>query len=350
MKVGPPLGVPLPLQPVLGGKGDERAAGGFEELLEALSLAEMPATPAAIHRAPEILPEIGSLPQQFQDASLAVEIALDLGQSNGLYVGPSQPARSGHVETAFAAIRQLLESAHRDQSDAVRRRRPIAIDAVELAAPPALRAVASVPHNDPNVARPRMQVARLAASAPPPQPIASEATPLRTAPREPTKPADSVHLHLPPGESMRAAERIGGLPPTTENWQPVLRSATPQHQRQPATPAQQSTDIAPSKPVTAGYVEPKTASLKAPRPAPPPAQSASAKPAANRDPALAGPDSGQAMFSAQLQAAEGGVRVILRLPRLTEAERGELAARIGQLLDGFGHRRREIVIQENGTV
>lgn len=67
-------------------------------------------------------------------------------------------------------------------------------------------------------------------------------------------------------------------------------------------------------------------------------------------PALSEADAGrQSRFAAQLLATEGGLRVMLRLPRLSDGERGELEARLGQLLEAFGHRRREIVIQEIGT-
>lgn len=54
-------------------------------------------------------------------------------------------------------------------------------------------------------------------------------------------------------------------------------------------------------------------------------------------------------FAAQLLAAEGGLRVMLRLPRLSADERSELETRLGQMLESFGHRRREIVIQEIAT-
>jgi hypothetical protein len=64
------------------------------------------------------------------------------------------------------------------------------------------------------------------------------------------------------------------------------------------------------------------------------------------------PDTGAARhsrFAAQLLAAESGLRVMLRLPRLSEDERSELQARLGQLLESYGHRQREIVIQEIAT-
>ena len=51
-------------------------------------------------------------------------------------------------------------------------------------------------------------------------------------------------------------------------------------------------------------------------------------------------------FGAHLHAAEGGLRLLLRVPRLAEGERVEIEARATQLFERFGHRRHAIVIHE----
>jgi hypothetical protein len=69
-----------------------------------------------------------------------------------------------------------------------------------------------------------------------------------------------------------------------------------------------------------------------------------------RPPLPPGTGSGQlSRFAAQLLATEGGLRVLLRLPHLSDAERGDLELRLGRLLESFGHRRSEIVIHETAT-
>ena len=51
-------------------------------------------------------------------------------------------------------------------------------------------------------------------------------------------------------------------------------------------------------------------------------------------------------FGAQLIAFEGGLRLLLRLPRLADGERAELDAGLTRLFESFGHRNHEIVIHE----
>jgi hypothetical protein len=54
-------------------------------------------------------------------------------------------------------------------------------------------------------------------------------------------------------------------------------------------------------------------------------------------------------FGAQLLAFEGGLRLVLRVPRLADNERTELEAALAHLFERFGHRRHEIVINEIGN-
>jgi|GEM_PF-1247914 len=51
-------------------------------------------------------------------------------------------------------------------------------------------------------------------------------------------------------------------------------------------------------------------------------------------------------FAAQLMAAENGLRLLLKLPRLDDGERKELEARVARLMEGFGHRQHELVIRQ----
>ncbi|KPL68265.1 hypothetical protein SZ64_09110 [Erythrobacter sp. SG61-1L] len=51
-------------------------------------------------------------------------------------------------------------------------------------------------------------------------------------------------------------------------------------------------------------------------------------------------------FGAQLISAEGGLRLVLRLPKLAEGERAGLEAALSQLLERHGHRHTAIVIHE----
>lgn len=365
MKIGLPLGVPSPLQPVLGGKGDERAASGFEQLLEALSIAELAKAPPAVHRAPEIQPEIGSMPQQFQDASLVVETALDLTHASLPRARTAELEGPDRVETVVSAIRKLLTAPHTHQPHAVPRHQPVA--AAEAGSQPAPRALAvksqiaspapaTTAHCAlPDAAIPAQAVPQAAAMPAPaaampaqigPGPVTTDPQPASrlASNREPAKP-DGVTL-APSGKPVPTPEQISARPrPPEAASRPIA-----QHDlRQRAVSVTQPGKVAPPKPAAAEPTEPRTVFSNTPRPAPSSLPALRAKPAAIADPGPAAAESRQAVFSAQLQAAEGGVRVILRLPRLTEAERGELAARIGQLLDGFGHRRREIVIQEIAT-
>lgn len=61
------------------------------------------------------------------------------------------------------------------------------------------------------------------------------------------------------------------------------------------------------------------------------------------------PEAGGAC-SAQLVWAEGGLRVVLRLPRLPGEMRAELETRLQQLLRGFGHFRHEFLIRHSGEI
>lgn len=54
----------------------------------------------------------------------------------------------------------------------------------------------------------------------------------------------------------------------------------------------------------------------------------------------------QSPFAVQLLAAEGGLKLWVRLPRLDERERTELETRLAILLESFGHRGHELTIQE----
>lgn len=51
---------------------------------------------------------------------------------------------------------------------------------------------------------------------------------------------------------------------------------------------------------------------------------------------------------AQFVPLEGGLRLVLRLPRLPDDMRAELEARLHQLLTAFGHSRHELLIRESG--
>jgi len=51
-------------------------------------------------------------------------------------------------------------------------------------------------------------------------------------------------------------------------------------------------------------------------------------------------------FAARLFSEEGGLRLLLRLPRLSGEERAELETRISALFDSLGHRRPRLVLQE----
>ncbi|WP_324740466.1 hypothetical protein U8326_11620 [Tsuneonella sp. CC-YZS046] len=51
---------------------------------------------------------------------------------------------------------------------------------------------------------------------------------------------------------------------------------------------------------------------------------------------------------AQFVPLEGGLRLVLRLPRLPDDMRAELEARLHQLLAAFGHSRHELLIRQSG--
>ncbi|HTN14553.1 MAG TPA: hypothetical protein VL017_03135 [Devosia sp.] len=67
---------------------------------------------------------------------------------------------------------------------------------------------------------------------------------------------------------------------------------------------------------------------------------ASADPAPSTQPGRSSP------FGAQLISAEGGLRLVLRLPKLAEGERAALEAALERLLESHGHRHTAIVIHE----
>lgn len=111
----------------------------------------------------------------------------------------------------------------------------------------------------------------------------------------------------------------------------------------------------PSPGVAALPAIPGQASPLAPRPAPatglrmqPGDRTAAQEP--HRQPGPVAPPPAQegrmSRFSAQLLAGEGGLTMLLRLPKLTASERAELEAGAARLLAGFGQRPSRIVIQE----
>ncbi len=64
------------------------------------------------------------------------------------------------------------------------------------------------------------------------------------------------------------------------------------------------------------------------------------------DPAPNAPSGRSSPFGAQLISAEGGLRLVLRLPKLADGERAGLEAALGRLLESHGHRHTAIVIHE----
>lgn len=67
---------------------------------------------------------------------------------------------------------------------------------------------------------------------------------------------------------------------------------------------------------------------------------------ASADPAPSAPSGRTSPFGAQLISAEGGLRLVLRLPKLADGERAGLEAALGRLLESHGHRHTAIVIHE----
>lgn len=55
---------------------------------------------------------------------------------------------------------------------------------------------------------------------------------------------------------------------------------------------------------------------------------------------------GTAPFGAHLIAIEGGLRLLLRLPKLAEGELAELRADLARLFESFGHHTHDIIIHE----
>lgn len=64
------------------------------------------------------------------------------------------------------------------------------------------------------------------------------------------------------------------------------------------------------------------------------------------DPAPSSQSGRSSPFGAQLISAEGGLRLVLRLPKLADGERAGLEAALGRLLESHGHRHTAIVIHE----
>jgi hypothetical protein len=257
MKVGmlpPQFGPRQLLEGAPGSEPDRGAAGGFEQLLEAMRLAMDEQAFQPDGQAAALAPAIGSHSQAFERARLLVETALDLRGWNLPEGRPDVDRRiAERHEKIVAKVHELLE---------------------RLAA-------------------------QLAPHAPDAEPVAARLT------------------------NMAEPRIAAGLAKTNP-----MRAALP----------------LPSSAVL--HVQGQATNRLLPHPATGPLRTAPAKSADTRPETGAGQRS---RFAAQLLAAEGGLRVMLRLPRLSDAERSDLETRLGQMLESFGHRRREIIIQEITT-
>ncbi len=98
---------------------------------------------------------------------------------------------------------------------------------------------------------------------------------------------------------------------------------------------------APSAPATAA-----PSRTSAPRLAAPSVSTSTPHPASAPDPAPGTPSGRTSPYGAQLVAVEGGLRLVLRLPKLAEGERHGVEAALSRLLESHGHRRTAIVIHE----
>lgn len=113
--------------------------------------------------------------------------------------------------------------------------------------------------------------------------------------------------------------------------------------RIPARALSQTTfpQAAPSTPAAAA-----PSRTSAPRIAAPSVSTSTPRPASAPDPAPGMPSGRTSPYGAQLVAVEGGLKLVLRLPKLAEGERHGVEAALSRLLESHGHRRTAIVIHE----
>ncbi|MFA7595088.1 MAG: hypothetical protein WCY92_01935 [Novosphingobium sp.] len=185
--------------------------------------------------------------------------------------------------------------------------------------------------------------ALLVSTAFPPQTAGAHAEPhmaqqaAGTAPGLALPEADQAMAPAARFEASRAAS-MGGFAPASPQGSHLPGPALLPRGASPAAMASPAATSAPFRPGLSAQTQPDS------RAADGPASSARSRSA------LADPSrpAATATALAQFVPLEGGLRLVLRLPRLPDDMRAELEARLHQLLAAFGHSRHELLIRQSG--